>query len=512
MAGIGGDQNGFARLDVSGIAVFDRVLEDADLNRAVELLGAGRSSRLEHLDELRSLRPNAWLDTVQLDDLRCGDPVALWPDASGAQRDLSQQAAAARPTYDDSNGAACVRFDGADDHLQGLPALRTGTLIFRVRFPEVPPDGKARAFVNISRDGRYYAQIVPGNGRLRIAVDETNTETGHSFAANSWYTIAVRKSDTDFEVRVDGAPILRDSYQPAPPPRRMQVDSPKAPEDLQTKYASTVAELKREHEVLEGGMLAHPGEIFAAAQQRHLELTETEVDFNAYQEWLNRVDYPTHYPSYVREFPPPVLFAKKSLQHFLSFELLRDQLENDNCVYMDVASSNSIVPDILARTYGLTTIYRQDLRYPAGVHGRRIGSDAAAIPLDDATIDAMALHCALEHFENESDIGLVREAARLLRPGGAACVIPLYLADRYYVMTSRFAWERDGVPQIDPDATVVLREENRLKFSRHLDPEHLDRRLLATARQGGLQYRIVYYSNHAAREGCPPFALLLQKS
>jgi len=405
-----------------------------------------------------------------------------------------------------------VQFDGTDDCLLGLPALRIGTLIARLAVSAVPQEGRARAFIDISRDGRFYAQIAPKSGQLRVAAGASNHLLEHTFEAGTFHLLAAIKSDDRLVVAVDGQRIHDASYDAAEvdPPRRTPPQAAPPP-DLTEKYAASVEELRQRHEVVEGSLLANPEAIRDAAERAGLRVRPRSADFNAYQTWLDRVDYPRNYPKYVREFPPPLLFAKKTLQHFLSFEALAEQLAQRDCVYMDVASSNSIVPDVLSRVYGLDRIYRQDLRYPEGVHGRLIGSDAAAIPLEDSSIDAMALHCALEHFEDQSDIGLVREAARLLRPGGAACVIPLYLADRYYVMTSRFAWERNGIPAIDPDATVVLREENRLKFSRHLDAAHLQSRLLAPAIELGLEYEVLYYHNHRERRGCPPFALLLRR-
>ena len=49
------------------------------------------------------------------------------------------------------------------------------------------------------------------------------------------------------------------------------------------------------------------------------------------------------------------------------------------------------------------------------------------MPLPEGVRDQDSSHCSFEHFEGDSDIGFIRETARVPRPGGAACIVPLYL-------------------------------------------------------------------------------------
>ena len=65
----------------------------------------------------------------------------------------------------------------------------------------------------------------------------------------------------------------------------------------------------------------------------------------------------------------------------------------------------------------------------------------------------MALHCSFEHFEGRSDIGFIREAERVLRPGGAVCVVPLYLSEEYAIQTDPDVAAPAGVV-FEDDATV----------------------------------------------------------
>lgn len=123
---------------------------------------------------------------------------------------------------------------------------------------------------------------------------------------------------------------------------------------------------------------------------------------------------------------PPYYYEKK-LEYFLSSRML-GLCRDDR--YMDVASLNSPYPVFVRRTVGCE-VYRQDLCYKPGVNGWEIGSDAANMPIAPASISKMAMHCSFEHFEGDADTGFIREAARVLRPGGMLCIVPLYLRERY---------------------------------------------------------------------------------
>jgi len=84
-------------------------------------------------------------------------------------------------------------------------------------------------------------------------------------------------------------------------------------------------------------------------------------------------------------------------------------------------------PDVYESIFGWE-IYRQDLSYPEGIHGQEIGGNAAHLPLPDESVHLMALHCSFEHFEDSADIEFIKEAQRILKPGGRVVIAPLYLS------------------------------------------------------------------------------------
>lgn len=120
-----------------------------------------------------------------------------------------------------------------------------------------------------------------------------------------------------------------------------------------------------------------------------------------------------------------------------------------------------------------------DLSYPQGVRGWRIGADAQKIPLPDGSVDAMSAQCAFECFQGGTDVGFLREAARVLRTGGKLAIVPLYVEDVHFIATSPYTLiDRDCV---DEGSVVVWRDDEYDEpFSRHYSPEALVGRLGAT--------------------------------
>jgi hypothetical protein len=225
------------------------------------------------------------------------------------------------------------------------------------------------------------------------------------------------------------------------------------------------------------------------------------VDVNKYRGFIKRAQYQKRYSTYYAGN-----FPEKSLEHFVAADLLG--LKPDD-TYVDIASEQSPVPEIYGRLFGSAT-YRQDLSYPPGLQGDTIGSDAAAMPVPDGFASKLGLHCSFEHFEGDSDIRFIKEAGRILRSGGAACIVPLYMAELYAVMTD----PRVSVPervQFEPDATVYCVDGWGNRHGRFYDPEHFAMRI---ARNLGALSATVFCIKNASDVDAScyvRFALLLSK-
>ena len=181
--------------------------------------------------------------------------------------------------------------------------------------------------------------------------------------------------------------------------------------------------------------------------------------------------------------------TEKWLEHYVSIDLLRPQA---SAVLIDIASCTSPFPDILRDRWGCRT-YRQDWSYPAGLDGDRIGSDAAALPVAEGFADGLTLHCSFEHFEGDRDARFLREAERVLRPGGRLCILPFYTNWSYSIQTDLAAWHLRR-PGFEADAVIRVADNWGEVHGRFYDPEHFVRRILGSL--GRLRLQIFRVENY----------------
>jgi len=132
------------------------------------------------------------------------------------------------------------------------------------------------------------------------------------------------------------------------------------------------------------------------------------------------------------------------------------------------------------------------LEYTQGVHGNCIGSSADAIPLPDGSVDFMTLHCTFEHFENQADTGSVKECSRLLKPGGQAVILPLYLNANYCNITGEQNVRTRSTIGFDEEATFLCNIPSwPNRFGRHYSFQALLTRVLNPAKSLGLETRLI---------------------
>ncbi|MFC1920725.1 class I SAM-dependent methyltransferase [Chloroflexota bacterium] len=160
------------------------------------------------------------------------------------------------------------------------------------------------------------------------------------------------------------------------------------------------------------------------------------IDKEDFSRWLREIRFPADYSLAYRE-----AFTEKALEHYLAAKILE---LNDDDVFIDVAASFSPWYELSEKYYKCSS-YAVDLLLPPDKNDPRlIQCDATSMPFEDGSITRMALHCALEMFENEDDTNLVKEAARVLKPGGRLVISPLYMRHFYGIWTGLKA-NRKGI-------------------------------------------------------------------
>ena len=175
-----------------------------------------------------------------------------------------------------------------------------------------------------------------------------------------------------------------------------------------------------------------------------------EIDIAAYHHYLKQAQYPESY--YGGGHDTEQNFTEKTLEHYVSTGFIDFGPET---VFIDVAACTSPFYQVVQRLFGVQEAYQQDLIYPKGLHEDKIGGYASELYLPDESVDAITLHCSLEHFEGDSDTAFFQELERVLKPGGKAVILPFYLAHEYTIhIDPAYNLLKNHHPKIDLKARV----------------------------------------------------------
>jgi hypothetical protein len=180
---------------------------------------------------------------------------------------------------------------------------------------------------------------------------------------------------------------------------------------------------------------------------------------------------------------------KKILEYFVALKLAT--VTSDDVV-IDVASEYSIFPDLVRKQSG-AIVFRQDLIYRSGVHGDRIGGNAAAMPVPREFASKLTLHNSFEHFEGGADTEFIEEAWRVLRGSGMVIIVPLYLSIEHANITDPFV-EHEGL-EFDANGHVYPVPGYRNRFGRFYSISSLTERVLEPARSCGFDLTLYHFSN-----------------
>lgn len=226
--------------------------------------------------------------------------------------------------------------------------------------------------------------------------------------------------------------------------------------------------------------------VLSLAADEGMVMEPFRIDLPAYRDYYARALYDEKYPGYYQGNRP-----EKTLEHFLALTLLEIQPGE---VFIDIASEHSPVPEIYTRLAEAKG-YSQDIMYPDGIEGNRIGGDACAMPVPDGFAHKAALTCSLEHFEGNADSGLFEEMHRVLAPGGKICITPFYLHYEEGVQTDPALSVPAGVI-FDESAVVYCAEGWNNRHGRFYTPRSFMKRIGEPMR-GKFAFRFYHIENAA---------------
>ena len=189
------------------------------------------------------------------------------------------------------------------------------------------------------------------------------------------------------------------------------------------------------------------------------------------------------------------VWDEKLLEHWLTSERLGLMNYGKDDIFVDVAAASSPWAKTLRERKDISTFaidldevdpaYRQFPYYRV--------ENATKTNFQDASVRGVALHCAYEMFMRDDDTNLLKELARILKPGGRAIIAPLYLHTHYSSYSSPKYY---GKGYSDPLAKEYLYSEwDGIPSARFYDANELNKRVLKPIESFGMHYKLLVLRN-----------------
>lgn len=166
-------------------------------------------------------------------------------------------------------------------------------------------------------------------------------------------------------------------------------------------------------------------------------------------------------------------------------------------IYVDLAACTSPWAQILREKLGIKS-YAIDAdlseRYRHLDYYMRENATKTSFP--DSSVRGLSLQCAYEMFIGNDDIELLKEIKRILRPGGKAVIVPLYMHTHYCSFSSPEYW---GKGYSDKEAKEYVNMGDRgTPSARFYDVAKLQERVLDNIAGLGMTYKLHVLRNKEA--------------
>lgn|GEM_PF-1049592 len=220
-----------------------------------------------------------------------------------------------------------------------------------------------------------------------------------------------------------------------------------------------------------------------------IKLKDYHVNIDSFNKFLNEFDFGDDF--YGGKNNP--VWTEKIFEHFVAWETLVKDLKK-NEIYIDVAAASSPWVKLLNEK-GFKAIgidLNRSYKFPDDPN--YLVMDATKTSFKDESVSGVSLQCAFEMFTGDDDTNLVREFGRILKPGGKAVIVPLYMHTHYCGHTTKdFRFSKKCH---DKGAKLYLRKDyTGVPFSRKYDVYKLKERILSAVDESGLKYKIYVLKN-----------------
>lgn len=189
------------------------------------------------------------------------------------------------------------------------------------------------------------------------------------------------------------------------------------------------------------------------------------------------------------------VWHEKVLEHWIGSERLGLMEFSENDIYVDIAASGSPWAKHLrerARIQSFAIDLQEIGEAYSDLHYYKV-EDATRTSFVDESVKGVSLQCAFEMFMGDDDVNLVYELKRILRPGGKAVILPLYMHVEHCGYASPDYYSKNYFD--DGALRYVRRDIIGIPFSRKYSADILNSRILSAIESLGMKYQIFALRN-----------------
>ena len=187
-----------------------------------------------------------------------------------------------------------------------------------------------------------------------------------------------------------------------------------------------------------------------------------------------------------------VAWNEKLLEHWIAYELLNLGNYGEHDIYVDIAAGASPWAREL-RTREKIKSFAIDLS-PIPNEFKQLEyyrqENGTATRFADSSVRGVSLQCAFEMFSGNDDVALIGELSRILKKGGKAIIVPLYMHTSYrFYATPDFYGRNDNIQESDADVYIRYDIEG-IPSSRKYSATKLCTRIISEIERNSMDYTL----------------------
>lgn len=188
------------------------------------------------------------------------------------------------------------------------------------------------------------------------------------------------------------------------------------------------------------------------------------------------------------------VWDEKLLEHWIAAECLGLMSYQPTDTYVDIAAGGSPWAKVMRERLGISS-FAIDLN--VGPPYQELSfyrvANATATSFADASVKGASLQCAYEMFMKDDDTNLLKELARILKPGGKAVIVPLYMHTHYSAYATPEYYGKGNADVLAKE--YVCYDWNGIPSARFYDVNQLKKRVLEPIENLGMNYQLLALRN-----------------